>query len=286
MSYLFLRQAEVIVGDSSEALLITGLRVYFQIKKSRLAEPNKGEVHIYNLAESTRAKIENEFTKIIINAGYKGQVAQVFFGDIRNVFHQIEDENAITKIYIEDGGNGWQNGIVNQTIGSGVSLKDTVIRLAQTFTNVSIGTLNGLDQGKVNNDDIAFSGATKDVLNHLASTYNFNWSIQDNIFETVANNGATTTQDQAFIVSSQTGMIGSPSLTEIGINVKTLFNNRLLPNRYINVKAASFDASDDNTAYNNSKKTNYQGNYLINAVTHTFDTRGDEGSSFIECRRP
>lgn len=284
MSFLFLRDAEVIIGDQSEAIAVKGLRIYFECKKSRLPEPNKGEIHIYNLSRSTRSKIENEFTKVLVNAGYKDQVGQVFLGDIRNVFHQIEDENVITKIFVEDGGNGWQNGIVNQTVGSGVSLKDTVTRLAQTFTNVTIGTLNGVDQGKVNDDDVAFSGATKDVLNHLASTYNFNWSIQDGVFETVANNSNTTSQNEAFVISSTTGMIGSPSLTEVGVNVKTLFNNRLLPNRFVEIKAASFEADSGNN-FTKMKKTDHQGFYLINTVTHRFDTRGDEGSSFIECRK-
>ena len=168
-----------------------------------------------------------------------------------------------------------------------MSLKDTVTTVAGTLNNIQIGQLNGLDGGKVNNKTICYSGPTHRALDNLAKTYDFEWSIQNGIFETVPSQGAINTQTTATVVSSTTGMIGSPTVTEIGANVTTLFNAALLPNRWINIQAAGSDVQLGDPYFRPANKpTIAQGFYIINTVTHQFDTRSNDAITTLECRAP
>ena len=85
----FIRVCQVIVGNANEAISLGDLRVNFEIKKSRITYPNLAKIQIWNLADNTRNKIRDEFTIVLVNAGYRNNISLVFTGDIKNVYHRI-----------------------------------------------------------------------------------------------------------------------------------------------------------------------------------------------------
>lgn len=281
----FLREAEIIVGSSTNAVSIKDLRIVFEVQKSLLSYPNKSKVTVYNLNESTRNQIKNEFTKIIINAGYKGNVGLVFTGDIKNVAHTIDGVDTITEIYAGDADNAWINSSVNFSSSSSQSLKDTVINIVNTMPDVTIGNLMGLDQGKISDKTITLSGTSRESLNNLANTYNFSWSIQNGVFETTVRNKALTSQASATVISAKTGMVGSPTITEIGADVNVFFNPFLLPNRYIKIESSGLNINLGDAYFKvQNKKTIAEGYYIINELTHNFDNRGGDALTKIKSK--
>lgn len=282
----FLRLAEVIVGTGSKAVSIKDLRITFEIQKSLIAYPNKAVIRIYNLNETTRNQIKNEFTKILVNAGYQGDVSLIFSGDIKNVYHHIDGVDTITEIYAGDADSAWINSTVNFSSASSQSLIDTVIAIVNTMEGVTLGNLIGLDQGKISDKTVTFSGASRDALDQLASTYNFDWSIQNNIFETTVKGGALTPQSTATVISSTTGMVGSPTVTELGADVTVLLNPKLLPNRWILIKASGSDVTLGDPYFRVANKpTVAQGYYTINELLHVFDNRGGDALTKIKGRQ-
>lgn len=282
----FLRYAEVIVGSSSQAVLIKDLRITFDIQKSRISYPNKAKIQIYNLSETTRSQIKKEFTDILINAGYVGNVQMIFKGNIKNVYHHIDGVDTVTEIYAGDGDAAWVESVANIAVSSQQSLKDTVISLVSTMSGITIGKLQGLDQGNVSEKTVTLSGATREQLNKLAATYNFDWSITNSVFETVSKNAAVEPQGRATIVSATAGMVGSPTVTEIGADVTTLLNPLLLPNRWIFISASGSDVSLGDPYFRvANKNTVAQGYYIINELEHTFDNRGGDALTKIKARQ-
>jgi len=278
----FLRSAEIIIGDNTTGKSIKDLRIIIEVIKEALATPNQCTVQIYNLSQSSRAQIQNEFTRIIVKAGYNKKLSIIFRGDIRQVTHDVKDADIITTIKSGDGDQAWQQSVASVTIGGGVGLQDTVTTLSGTFNGVGKGVLKGLDQPKVSDEDLVYSGATKDTLDHLSDTYKFDWWIQDNNFETAPRGGAVNEQGAAILISASTGMIGSPAITESGLNVKTLFNPDFFVGRYVKIVSKVSTTLTDNRQ---NKNTQGQGYYIIKKVTHNFDTRGDDGSTTLECYR-
>lgn len=291
---LFLRQVNVIIGSQDKGISIDydpdleGFDINIKIKKSRVSYPNECEIDIINLAPSTIASIQNEFTDVLVNAGYKNNVGQMFVGRIKNLVHLIDGTDTITKIFAADADADWQTGTINTTFEGSVGLEDRVRALVKTFNEtVTIGTLQGLDQPLVSQTPATYSGSTKDQMDVLADTYNFDWSIQDGKFETIARGTAINNQSQGILVSAASGMIGSPEITEIGVNVKTFFNQALLPNRYIVVDANGADVQLGDPYFKPvTRQDTATGPFIINTVTHFMQTRGNEGTSSIEARRP
>lgn len=282
----FLRYAEVIVGSVAQAISIKDLRITFDIQKSRISYPNKAKISIYNLSTNTRNQIKNEFTNILINAGYVGNIQMIFTGNIKNVYHRIDSVDTVTDIYAGDGDAAWVESNANVSITGQHSLKDTVIMLVNTMQGITVGTLQGLDQGLVSSQTTTYCGATRDQLNKLAATYNFDWSITNNIFETVSKNQAIEPQSRATVISSTTGMVGSPTVTEIGADINCLLNPALLPNRWILIKAAGSDVSLGDPYFRvANKNTVAQGYYVINELEHTFDNRGGDALTKIKARQ-
>lgn len=291
----YLRQAEVILGSSTKAVRIAydplngeGLNIRLNIKKSRITYPNLAEIDIINLSRTTIGLIKDEFTDVLVNAGYVDNVAQVFVGKIKNVEHLIDGTETITKIFAADGDLDWQQSTTNTTLSGTLSLRQRVVQIAQNLDEtVQIGTLLGLDQPLKSENPITVSGATKDVLDNIADTYDFEWSIQNQFFETIPLGEAINTQEQAVIVSANSGMIGSPTVTEIGVNVRTFFNAQLNPNRYIIVESNGADVQLGDPYFRPiTRENNANGPFVINSVTHLFETRGNEGTSSIEARKP
>jgi hypothetical protein len=46
--------------------------------------PNSADVRIYNVADSTAERIKNEFTQVVIQAGYQANFGLVFRGTIKH----------------------------------------------------------------------------------------------------------------------------------------------------------------------------------------------------------
>lgn len=283
----FLRQVEVIVGSETQANSIKDLRIVCDVQKSRITYPNKAKISIYNLKESTRNAIKKEFTKILVNAGYTGAVSLLFKGDIKNVYHRIDGVDTVTEIYAADGDIAWQESVVNYSAAATQSLKDTVISVASTLTDVTIGNLLGLNQGKISNQTVTYSGATRYALDQLGETYQFDWCVQNNIFETVPKNGSATDSNVATIISAKTGMVGSPTVTNIGVDVTCFLNPALLPNRWVFIESSGSDVSIGDPYFRpNTRTTIAQGFYIIYQVEHVFDNRGPDALTTLKCRAP
>lgn len=282
----FLRLAEVIVGTANKAISIKDLRITFEVQKSLISYPNRAVIRIYNLNETTRNQIKNEFTNVLINAGYENSVSLIFTGNIKNVYHHIDDVDTITEIYAGDGDEAWISSVVNFSSSASQSLIDTVSSIVETMPNITLGNLLGLDQGKVSSKTITFSGSSREALNQLADTYNFDWSIQNNIFETTVRGDAAQPQTTATLISAETGMVGSPTVTELGADVTVFLNPALLPNRWILIRASGSDISLGDPYFRIANKpTVAQGYYIINELLHVFDNRGDDALTKIKGRQ-
>lgn len=284
----YLRDCQVIIGNANQALSLKDLRIAFEIKKSNVSYPNLAKIQIYNLSFQTRNLIKKEFTNIIVNAGYVGQMQLIFSGNIKNVYHRIDGVDTITEIYAGDGDIAWQDGIANITFGAPMTLREMVIILGTTLPGIDYGALEGLDQPRNSDRPYTFSCATRVALDELGATYNFSWSIQNGLLETWPKNDAITAQSTAFAINAGSGMVGSPTVTEIGANVTTLINPLVLPNRWIYIQAASSNVALGNPYFQvrPNKPTIAQGYYIVNSVTHSFDNRGDDALSVIEARVP
>ena len=269
---------------------LSALRTVFNVKNDISNFANLGYIEIYNLAESTRNLISEEYQRIKLSVGYGDEsgLSVLFDGEIRNVFHRRVDVDIITELYCADGDSYNRRSITKRSSGEDKNLRQIITELISDLKDtkgksVSIGEIN-IEADSVKIKGITFCSTTEESLNNLAASYNFNWFIENRKFYAVSANRILEKQVTS-IISPQYGMISSPVLTDIGVDVKTLLNPSVRPGRKIKIQSAGTKVALGALYFENVSKTLGEGEYKVLRVTHTGDTRGDEWYSDIETFR-
>ena len=270
-----------IIPKDGETRIIKGLRITFEITKSILSFPNLCKLVIYNPNEDTLSSLQKKFTKIVLNVGYEGDVRLLFKGEIRNVSQNKNSVDRLITIFAGDGERDWQNATFNRTFTENVTISSAIEDVLKTFKDVTIGSIEGLPQVADKLRGQSLSGSSKDILDGFGDEYGFDWSIQDG--EIVITPIDSPIQgDEAVLVNAATGMIGSPTVTEIGADVMTLLNPRLLPNRAFKIESVNADIQLGNLFFRNIKKTTAEGTYKIQEVIFKGDSRDGEWTSSVK----
>ena len=260
-----------VLPTAGNARVIKNLRVNFEITKSVLSFPNLAKIIIYNPNSLTIAAIQKKFTRIVLNAGYDGNVRLLFKGEIRNAYQGRSGVDRTITIYAGDGERDWQNAIFNKTFSENVSISAAINEVLKTFSNTVKGSIEGVPALSDKLRGQTLSGSSKDILDNYADEYGFNWNIQDG--EIVISPVDEPLQGtEAVIITGATGMIGSPIVTEIGADVTTLLNPQLLPNRAFKIESVSADIQLGNLFFRKIPRTSAEGLYKIQEVMFKGDS--------------
>lgn len=272
-----------IIPTEGDARVIKELRVNFEITKSILSFPNLCRINIYNPNEDTLSALQKKFTKIVLNAGYEGDVRLLFKGEIRNVFQSRSGTDRLVTVYAGDGERDWQNATFNKTFTENVTISSAIEEVLKSFEEVTVGVVNGLPQVADKLRGQTLSGSSKDILDQFADEYGFDWSIQDG--EVIITPVESPLEgDEAVLVNAATGMIGSPTVTEIGADVTTLLNPRMLPNKAFQIESVNAEIQLGNLFFRNIKRTTAEGTYKIQEVTFKGDSREGDWVSSVKGR--
>lgn len=271
----YLRSVRLVFAGSDDARDVTDLRVAFEITKSMRSYPNLAKIDLYNPNEDTVNYIRARDPLVLLYAGYRDNARLIFKGRIRNLFVNKKGVDRIVIIYAGDGDRDWQRARYNKTLGGNVSLKDTVLDIFQSFISddVSVGPVEGLTTIADKLLGQTLSGSSKDIMDGLANDYGFEWSIQDGELTTQQLDAPLTSQT-AVLINQTTGMVGSPTITEIGADATTLLNPDLLPGRAFRIEADSQDVALPNLQFRRLKRTAATGLYRAYEVMFIGDTRG------------
>lgn len=245
--------------------------------------PNLCKLVIYNPNEDTLSTLQKKFTKITLNAGYEGDVRLLFKGEVRNVFQTKIGVDRVVTVYAGDGERDWQNATFNKTFTENVTISSAIEEVLKSFKEVTTGVVNGLPQVADKLRGQTLSGSSKDILDGFAEEYGFDWSIQDGEV-IITPNESPLEGDEAVLVNSATGILGSPTITEIGADVTTLLNPRMLPNRAFKIESINADIQLGNLFFRDVKRTSAEGTYKIQEVTFKGDSREGEWTSAVKGR--
>jgi hypothetical protein len=263
--------------------MFTELRIKFEVTRSVIGVPNLMKIQLFNLKESTALRITKEFQTIRLLAGYPGNTALIFSGQIRNILHLRENQTKIAEIYAGDGLAAYEKATAAKTFNKGVTVKEVVQDIAKSFGQygVSNGKLDGLNSSRNKLRGLSYSGASKDILNNLGDDYDFDWSIQDGALTTVARDQSDNSTE-AVLINRTTGMIGSPAITEIGADVTTSLNPKLIPNKRIKIESEAPQVNlSGNLYFRRVNRTLGNGIFKIQKVVHMGDSRGNDWKSMV-----
>lgn len=310
------RVARLVVGAKGQGVDISNLRISFDVVKTVEPIPNTATIKVYNLADNNVSAIQDEYTDVLLNAGYAGSVAQIFAGNIQFVSHYREGADFITEITAADGDRFYRNASVNVTLAAGTNDADAVravlsagqallsnpdqqteqvatttlqavarsgiISRSTNVRNAIVQVLNAVrSRGKV------LEGPARDVLSQIARSNGANWSIQDGELQMVR---ADSQIGVAWVLNAGTGLLEAPERNDKGISAKCLLNPQImingaiqLDNKAIKIKQQKQKALKTPKAQGDPVRLSPDGIYKVIKLTHQGDTRAQEWYTLVEC---
>ncbi len=278
----FGRVCTLLVSDKSgKALDLSALRIKFAVKKSGIMTPNVADIRVYNLSLSTATLIKKEFTRVVLQAGYAGNFGVIFKGNIKQA---ILGRESATDTFVDlvcgDGDQAYNFAIVNQTIAAGSTQKDQLNAALGSLGSAGVGQtyIGALPVPKLPRGKVMFGNA-RDYMQTLADTNNFVWSIQDGAV--VFLKQSTYLPNEVVVLTSKTGMIGTPQQTIEGVMCKCLLNPKLKCHGRVKIDNASVEQfklnfSVPGSPANTPVPLTADGVYYILVAEHVGDSRGTE----------
>jgi len=242
------------------------IKIDFQITKGISSKSNTARISIWNLTESHRNSMGKEFDKITLKAGYippgdSGNVGVIFKGDVRDVEHQRDGADIVTIISCGDGQKALLRSNISKTFPKGTPTKDVVEELYKQMEK------EGIDRGewkfpenmpKETKRPYSMCGSCRRELDTLGRSNKFYWSLQNETLEIVPGDSYI---GGVVLLTPETGMIGTPAITDNGVRVSALLNPEIRPNRRIQIKSQTLEM---NAA---------DGMYRVSEVTYSGDNR-------------
>lgn len=295
MTGQFDRNVVVTFSDGTSFFDVSGLRVQFAITKQIMHYANTCDLTIYNLKESTRNKIQGlnvageGYQHVTVKVGYGDAESSLLFdGDIRNIFHRREGADILSICYCFDGGSAIEKTTTSKSRVAGSGVLSLLYEIANSDLRVPIGEINVDISGNATfgPSGFQFQGKTEDCLNKLADAYRFNWFILNGKFYAVGENKVLN-NFPVNTISQTTGMIGSPTITELGMDVKTLLNPLLSPGARVSVTSEGTVTNFQNMNFYSTKAITKNASidgrvFKILKAVHTGDSRGNEWYTDIE----
>lgn len=241
MAQLFDRRVRLTIGQEPPtgnlvqlmptAFIFEGLRVQFRIEKSLRPEPQKAQIAVYNLAESSRGQLVGKGLRVQLEAGYPDTLGLIYSGHTRTTDHPKEPTDWVSKFECGTAERAIQFSRVSQSFRPGASLVDVVKgivpALVQDAGNAldAVAGLNGFSSG------YAAHGYAADELTRVLTPRGLTWSIQDDRLQILGFND--TLPDEQLVLDENHGLIGTPELgapvTKGGpsiVKVKSLLDSR------------------------------------------------------------
>lgn len=291
----------IVYGSDLNGLDLSALRIKFQVKRSNSPTPNTAEFRIYNISEQTAVDIFTRLTPkttkdglqtnrghVLCQAGYGSNYGVIFQGNIKQV---IVGRESATDTFIDiiagDGDLAYNYAVVNSTIAPGATSVQQVNAAIESMgtkgvTAGHMGEFSGeaLPRGKV------MFGNARNYLRNVADTQDKTWSIQDGKVNFVSNKAYL--PGEAVVLTSKTGMVGTPQQTNEGVNVKCLLNPRIAISGRIQIDNKSIERVKINLAVAGSPANipaplSADGFYFVLVVDHSGDTRNVEWYSTMVC---
>lgn len=289
MTQQWVRKASLFVTDPArgKALEMSEMHFRFKCSSGDTESPNNASIRVYNLSPDTVNKVRNEYTEVVIQAGYEGNFGVIFSGTIKQF--RIGRENA-TDSYLDilaaDGDIGYNYSMVNRTVdkqSSGTAAQLTTIVNAMGPQGIKGGYLSAPPSGGVLPRGKVLFGMARTLLRQNVWNTGSTWSIQQGQINVIPLKGYL--PGSAVVLNAQTGMIGQPESTIDGIKVRVLLNPRIQAGTAVKIDNKSVNQTlqanpDVPIPYNQYTgvqlfaKVTDDGVYRVYVAEHEGDTRG------------
>lgn len=268
-SRLFGRIVEVQLGTpNATGKSFTDLRVTFKIKMTDGSEPNEGKIEIYNLAPATVSTMQEDDAVIRLLVGYEslgGTARLLFQGNPITGGVKLERRGVDRVLLVEaqDGGREMSSSHVSTSFAVPTNSQQLFTTLAEE-TGLPLGNVDAV-VGDVSFPALSLQGQVKDQLDRVAAMSGARWGVRDGVIQ-VWEEGSST-GEEAVVFSAATGnLIGSPKITDDGVEIRGLLAPTLRPGKPFRVESEDINGDYVATDVSFSGDGGFSTDFYVDAV--------------------
>lgn len=273
MGTLLWQRVAVLTIDTIE---IKDLRFVFTVDASIKPQPNKASISVFNLNPDHRAQIEElRSAPVRLDVGYLEGTQTVFLGDLRTCPSSKDGPDWVTTVESGDGEKAIRTARVNVSAAKGTST-DKILKDVATAIGVLPGNLEDAAKkiksafpgsGSIFPTGTILTGSAAREMTNICRSLNLEWSVQKGALQILERGKAL--EKSAVLLSSTTGMIGSPTVDNKGVlSVSSLMNPEIFPGRLLVLEALRL-----------------QGQYRIEECHYAGDTHGAQWQVDVKGKR-
>lgn len=272
-------------------------KIEFTITKSRDISANMCDIRVYNLSPDIRQTSDNEYDRIVLEAGYGDEESNtygtIFDGWIKKLTHSRSGDDVVSQYIGRDGGVAYSSARVNKTYDGNSTYRGIVKDISLNMNNIVVGDISGIPDSALVSESgrtETYSGTALSAINRIARKFDARANIENGVLDIISNSSGKKDSSSVPLISKDSGMIGSPSVTEKGINVRTFLIPFIRPNSFIHVvdpflgtgKAETSKEDQDSTTEGSSARNNLSltrrggGVYRVNSVTYSGSNNADD----------
>ncbi len=216
----------------------------FSFQKSDLETQNTGKVSLWNLSPAQLAVLNRTDCVASFRAGYGKRIALIFAGVVSFVSTTLDNADTKTEIEIVDNLVNIRDTYVSVTYDGVVSWKKIMDDVAAQMGVVVNYSYNATFANVTNG--YSYVGKAKDIMSKGCACCGLTWSLQNGVMQ-VKKPGGTMNQE-VYLLSAQTGMVGSPARVvitsseegkenEIGWDVEYFMNGAINIDDFVRVES-------------------------------------------------
>jgi hypothetical protein len=257
----------------------------FDILATTKKDPNTAKITVYGLSENQRKLFGPGLLVLEFFAGYKDSLGAIFKGswDPKKSYVTHTKTGPVWQTDIEtgDGLKEVQVAFFNRSYPGGTPLLQVLTDVSLSF---GIPLIMEFTRPETLLHAATFTGRSSNILDDLAWSYKFDWSIQHGSVLITERDEPSATAGSATILSHSTGLVGDPIVTTDGIECETLMLSTIKPKGLILIKDDTVPTRIEQLANRvKRKKANKlrsgisdSGIYVVDEIQYYGDNRGGD----------
>lgn len=271
-------------------------KIVYRVKKCASADFmsfNMAEISVYNMTSALREKLSTKELRVELDAGYLGDHNVIFSGRINNVVTVKQTTDMITTFFCVSDTQAYTD-MVNICVQN-VSVTDLIAQLCNEH-NVSYRL-------PFKRNDIvqkSYTGAFSRIVSLICHEYDISCAIDNGqlLFRDKKATEDTLNSADIKLYTPNSGILGNPTVTEVGIRFRALLQPSLKINDYFRLEAPYADYNlnaldvrpnavlgTEINALAHIDTKSYNGAYMVLNLVMSGDTRGNAWYTDVEGSR-
>ena len=200
---------------------LSRLRITFRVKSSLKPEPNTADVSVYNLSDNHRSQLEVAGPLVMrLEVGYGQNTHQIFLGEVRTCFTEVQGPDRITKFSSGDGEQAVLGTRIRVTYGNQVQIGTCINDIAKALgvgagnLSYAVSQLQNRGLTTIYPRGVALSGNAWKELVTICKSCGLEATIQDGALLILEQGQAL--QNAAVRLAADSGLEGSPTADNDG----------------------------------------------------------------------